>query len=94
MTLYLKDERNDKDWDRYQGVGPFEVRAHYICDRCDKTRCHIIVERAEYEESTDGFDIEKAVFKPETIRFHCPYDEPMEFRLCEDVGEEWKDARD
>lgn len=46
VSLRLTEEYDPEDWDVYQGKGPMRTEVHYVCTRCDKTRCHFVVETA------------------------------------------------
>ena len=76
MSLRWKDVCDDSDLGPYL-TGPFRVVGQYVCDRCDRMRCTLIVER-----SSDGeYDNAEADLLQSEVTVPCPFaDPPVTFR--------------
>ena len=89
MSLRLTDEYDPEDWDAYRGMGPMRTAIHYCCRRCDKVRCHLVVEVAD-----DGPDIPKEMIYDREVRMPCPLNDGAVFEADEDPEEHgWAEAR-
>ena len=73
MSLRLTDEYDPEDWDTYRGMGPMRTAVHYCCRRCDKVRCHLVVEVAD-----DGTAPRMDVYDRE-VRMPCPLNDGAVF---------------
>ena len=83
MSLKLIDEYDPKDWDTYFGKGPMRTIVHYVCTRCDKTRCHFAVEVADDGKAGVPRDM---VFDKD-IRMPCPLEQIAVFERNADPEE-------
>lgn len=92
MSLRWKDVCDDSDLGPYL-TGPFRVVGSYVCDRCDKMRCTLIV-----EHSGDGeYDDTEADLLQSEVTVPCPFaDPPVTFRNVapSDGGWQMNDACD
>ena len=68
MSLRLTDEYDPEDWDVYRGKGPMRTVMHYVCEGCDKTRCHLVVETAQSEE----LGVPRSMVFDREVRMPCP----------------------
>lgn len=82
MSLRLRDEYDPEDWDVYRGKGPMRTRVHYCCRRCDKVRCHLVVEAAD-----DGTDLPKEMIYDASVRMPCPLNAGAVFEMADDPEE-------
>ena len=82
MSLRLTDEYDPDDWDVYRGMGPMRTAIHYCCRRCDKVRCHLVVEVAD-----DGTDIPKEMIYDREVRMPCPLNDGAVFEADDDPAE-------
>lgn len=90
MSLRWMDVLDDTDCGTYL-TGPFRVVGQYVCDRCDKMRCTLIVEHSSDEE----YDDVRASLLQEDVVVPCPLaDPPVRFRNIapEDGGWQMHDA--
>ena len=89
MSLRLTDEYDPEDWDAYRGMGPMRTAIHYCCRRCDKVRCHLVVEVAD-----DGTDIPKEMIYDSEVRMPCPLNDGAVFEADDDPEEHgWAGTR-
>lgn len=84
MSLRLTDEYDPEDWDRYQGKGPMRTMKHYVCDRCDKVRCHLVIEEAD---DGDEWRAPRSMVFDEMVRMPCPLASPACFERADDPKE-------
>ena len=71
MALRWTDEQDDTDCGAYL-TGPFRIVGVYACDRCDRIRCTLFVERSSDEE----YDSIEADLLGRELVVPCPFTDP------------------